>query len=117
MRSRKQHRKRPAFGLAHHHCPLATDSLHDGANVVHPLFERRRPWDPIGHPHAALVEEDQPRELREPLAIAAEGRQFPVDLEVGEGALRVDEIYGPLAEDAVRDVDIAAAREAHLRHR
>lgn len=116
MRGREQHRERPAFGLAHHCRPLTADSVHDGANVVHPLFERCRPRDPIGHPHATLVEEDEPRELRQPLAVAAECRQLPIDLEVGECALRVNKIDGPLADDAVGDVDIPAAREPDIRH-
>lgn len=110
---REQHRERPTFGFAHHRRLLAADSVHDGANVVHALFQGRRPRNPIGHAHSAHVEEDEPRELCKPLTVAAECRQLPVDLEVGVRALRVDEIDGPLADDAVGDVDLAAAREPH----
>ena len=76
----------------------------------------RRPRDAVGHPHAALVEEDQARELGEPLAEPPVRRELPCDLEMGVGALDVDEVERAVADDSVRDVDVAAAPEADLRH-
>ena len=47
-------------------------------DVVDLLLQRRRPGDAIRHAAAAPVEQDQPRERREPLVEAREDRQLPV---------------------------------------
>ena len=74
----------------------------------------RRARDAVRHAHAALVEEDQPRELAEPLAVAAELPAAPSRSPGACSALRVDEVDRAVADDAIGDVDVAAAREAHL---
>ena len=112
----EEDRERPALRLAHHGRALAADRVHHGADVVHSLLERRRAGHAVGHPHPALVEEDQPRELRQPLAVAPELREFPVDLQVRGRALRVHEVDRPVSDDAIGDVDVSAPGEAHLRH-
>ena len=116
MRRGEQHRERAAFRLAHHRGPLAADGVQDRADVVHPLLERRRAGDAVGHAHPALVEEDQARELGQALAVAPELRQLPADLEVREATLGVDEVDGPVADDAVGDVDVATASDLHIGH-
>ena len=118
LRTRRgeEDRERPALGLAHHGRALAADRVHHGADVVHSLLERGRARHPVGHSHPALVEEDQPRELRQPLAVAPELRELPEDLQVRVRTLRVHEVDRPVSDDAVCDVDVSAAGEAHLRH-
>ena len=48
-------------------CSLS-DDVHHGADVFHPLFERRqlREWDAVREAGAALVEKYQPRKRRQP---------------------------------------------------
>ncbi len=116
MRGSEEDRERPAFRLAHHGSPVAADRVHDRANVVHAHLERGGARDAVRHAHTPLVEQDQTCELREALAVSAELRQLPVDLEMRVGALHVDEVDGPVPDDAVRDVDVAAAREPDLGH-
>jgi hypothetical protein len=112
----EEHRERAALGLAHHRRTLASDRVHDRPDVVHALLERRRAWHAVRHSHPTLVEEAQPRELGEPLAVAPELRELPVDLEMRQGTLDVDEVDRPVADDAIGDVDVAAACEAHVGH-
>ena len=116
MRGCEEHGERAAFRLPHHGRALAADRVHDGANVVHSLLERGRTRNAVRHPHAALVEEDQPRELAEALAVPTELRELPADLQVRVRTLRVDEVDRAVAHDAVRDVDVAAPGEAHFGH-
>jgi hypothetical protein len=116
MRRGEMHCERGALGLAHHGGALAPRGVHDRPDVVHPLLEGRRSGHAVGHSHSTLVEEDQARELTQPLAVPSKLRQLPADLEMRVRALRVDQIDRPVADDAVRDVDVAAARESDLRH-
>ena len=116
MRSGEEHRERAAFRLAHHRGTLAADGVQNRSDVVHPLLERRRPGHAVGHAHPALVEEDQARELGHSLAVAPELRQLPADLEVRERALGVDEIDGPVPDDAVGDVHVAAPSDLYVGH-
>ncbi len=112
----EEHREGASLRLAHDRRALAPDRVHDRPDVVHSLLERGRTRHAVGHAHAALVEQDQPRELAEALAVAPELRQLPVHLEVRDRPLDVDEVDRPVAHDAVRDVDVAAAREADVAH-
>ena len=116
MRCREQHREWAALRLAHDGGSVASDRIHDRPNVVHSLLEGGRTRHAVRHAHSALVEEDQACELTQPLAVAPELRKLPVHLEVRHGALDVDEVDGSVADDAVRDVDVAAAREPDLGH-
>jgi hypothetical protein len=92
------------------------DGVHDGPNVVHPFLEGAGSRNPIGHAHAAFVEANQPRELGEPLAITAIGRQLPVRFEMGVGTLHVDEVDRSIAMDLIGDIQVAAAGELRVRH-
>ena len=66
---REEHRHRPAFGDADQRRALRAGGVHHGPHVVHPLLERADPRA-LGEAHAALVEQDQPRERRQLLAEA-----------------------------------------------
>ena len=116
MRGGEQDGERPALRLTEQRGAVAAGCVHDGLYVVHALLERGRAGHSVGHPHAALIEQDDPGELAEPLAVMPERGQFPVDLEVGVRALGVDEIDRSVADDPVGDVDAAAPREPHLAH-
>ncbi len=116
MSGSKEHCERAALGLAHDRSALASERVQERSDVVHALLERGRAGHAVGHAHSPLVEEDQPRELAQPLAVAAELWKLPEHLEVRDRALDVDEIDGSVADDAVGDVDITAAREADLGH-
>lgn len=74
------------------------------------------PGDAIRHAHAPLVEQDQAAELAEALAVPPERRQLPVDVQVRERALDVDEVDRAVADDAIRDIDVPARRESNLGH-
>ena len=67
-------------------------------------------------PMPRLSKRIEPRELAEPLAVPAELRELPADLQVRVGTLRVDEIDRAVAHDAVCDVDVAAPGKAHFGH-
>jgi hypothetical protein len=116
VRCREQHCERTTLRFAHDRCALASHGVHHRSDVVHPHLESGRSRDAVRHPHAAFVEEDQARKFRKPLAPPAVLRKLPGNLEVRVSALHVDEVDVPLADDAVCDVDVAAPREAHLRH-
>ena len=112
----EEHRERSALRLAHDRGTLAPDRVHDGADVVHALLERRRARDAVGHPEPALVEPDQTCELREALAPAAVLRKLPRDLQVRERTLDVHEVDRAVPDHVVRDVDAAAPHESDVRH-
>src|SRR5215210_40764 len=115
----EQHAHVPAFGMAEQGGVLGADRVHDGANVVHPLLERRQliVGDVVGEAGAALVEQDQARERREPPEEARQLRLLPHELDVRDPAGNVDEIERPLAHDLVGDVDVAASGVARLGRR
>ena len=74
-----------------------------------------RPPTAIGEPGPALVEEDQPREGREPAEEARVARLLPRQLEVGDPARDKDEVERAVADDLIGDVDVAAPGVARLR--
>ena len=95
--------------------PTPIRGVHHRPDIVHAHVERGAAGHAIGHAHAPLVEQDQPAELAEPLAVAAERRQLPVDVEVGERALDVDEVTGRRRRPGTR-CDVAAPREGDVGH-
>jgi phage terminase large subunit-like protein len=98
---------------------LGADAVHHGADVVHPLFQRRQlvGRDGIGHPGAALVEQDQARERGETLEAGGEVGQFPGELDVRDPAGHVDQVYWAVADDLVGDVDVPGLRVARVGRR
>jgi hypothetical protein len=67
VRRREQDRHRRAFRYAHQRRSLRAHGVHHGPDVVHPLLERHRLGEPVGHSSPALVEQDEPREPGETL--------------------------------------------------
>jgi hypothetical protein len=62
----------------------------------------------IRQPHAPLVEQDQPGEGGQLLAEPPGRGQLPHHIQVGERALRVDQVGRPVPEDLVGNMDGAA---------
>jgi hypothetical protein len=106
---REEHAHRPALRVAEERSRLASGSVHDRADVVHPRLEVGEADVAVGEPGAALVEADEPREGREPVEDARVGGMLAVDLEVREEARDEDEVERPVTRDGVRDVDVAAS--------
>ena len=92
--------------------PLGADGVHHGPHVVHPLLERRQSLDRhrIGQPGAALVEEDQPRERREPLGGTARTPARPRSARCARPSPDEHQVDRSVADDLVGDVDVAAPR-------
>ena len=93
---------------------LAPDRVHDRAQVVHPRFDREAARA-VREPDAAGVDDDEAPSLREPVAELGELRRLPERVEVGQEREQ-DEVRRPLADDLVRDRDVAAPRVADIRH-
>jgi len=110
-------RHRPSLGEPEQRRPLDLGSVEDGANVVDPLIHRHRHHHAVRHPGAPLVESDQSREGRERLVEPPRQSVLQLQLEMRHPAGDVDEVGGSIAEHLKRDVKIAAARIACLRHR
>ena len=108
---------RAALGDAHQRGPLRPDRVHDRADVVHPLLQDRQlvHGHPVGEPGAALVEDDQPCERREPPAKGRLERIVPGELDVRGPARHEHEVDGPVADHLVGDVDVAALGVPGLR--
>lgn len=66
MRRREQGVQVAALGRAEDSCPVRADRIEDGAQVVHPLLERREPivGHAVGETRSALIEQDQAQGLR-----------------------------------------------------
>jgi hypothetical protein len=86
--------------------------LHDRADVVDPFLEGRDPSRPVGHAGAALVEEDDPRELRHSVEHPGELRHVGPELLMRQAAGTPDHVRAG-APDGVRDVDVPALRVEH----
>ena len=69
---------------AHARRAIRSRRVHDGADVVHALLQRRRYGDRVGHAGAPLVEDDQPPEACDALAERDDGWVVPHDLEVAD---------------------------------
>ncbi|HEX3686397.1 MAG TPA: hypothetical protein VHU60_02335 [Gaiellaceae bacterium] len=109
VRRGEQHRHRAAFGDADQRRLLGAGGVQHSAHVLHPLLQRADP-DPLREPHAALVEQDQPRERGQLLAEAPVAGVLPQNAEVRDGAGDPDDVERTFAEHLVGDLDAAAAR-------
>jgi hypothetical protein len=107
---------RAAFRQAEQRRALAADGVHHGPDVVHALLERRRSIvrQRIGQAGPAFVDEDEPREAREPPKKARERRHFPRRLDVAHPTGDEHEI-GPVADHLICDVVRAVPGIARLR--
>jgi len=87
-----------------------TDRIEDGAHVVHARLERWKRAAQIGQAGSALVEQDQPEALREPVVETAPVRRLPRVDEVRDVVRDVDEVDVAAAHHLVGDRDAAAPR-------
>ena len=89
---------------------LRSDGVHDDGQVVHPLLERGQlvVRHPIGKAGAALVEDDEPGERREPFEEPRQVGLLPRQLDVGDPARDVHKIEWPLPDNLVGDMQVAA---------
>ena len=106
---------RPALRDSHQERAPRSSGVHDRHEVVHALFQRGELLHWIRETSAAPVEEDQPREARQPLEERAEGRLFPRILDVGDPTGNEHQIDVPMAYHLVGDVDVSAFRVSGLR--
>jgi hypothetical protein len=110
----EQHAHRAAVGDAEHGGALAAGGVHDGAHVVHALLERRDAPEPVGEPGAALVEQDEPAEAREPGQEMRQRRIVPGEVDVRDEPRHEDEIERPLAQHLIGDANLAAPGVARV---
>src|SRR6266540_2645648 len=64
----------------------------------------------IGQTGAALVEQDQPRERRQPLEEPRKRGLLPCELDVRNPAVHEHQVERPVADDLIRNIDVAASR-------
>jgi hypothetical protein len=107
---REHQAHRAAFGDAAEDGSLAARRVHHRADVVHTRLEVRDPRDAVGEARAALVEQDQPRERREPEVEARDRGLVPRQLDIGERPRRPDEVERAIPDRLERDRDVAALR-------
>src|SRR6516162_3100317 len=103
----EQDAHRPSFGAAEQRGTLGTGGIHHGADIVHPLFERRDAGHTIGEAGTALVEEDQPRERREATKEIRPLRHLPEQVDVGNEAGNKYEIERSAPDDLIGDPQLA----------
>jgi hypothetical protein len=115
IRPGEEHRERTALGHAEERRGLHSGRVHHRADVVHALGEAPEADVPVRESRAAFVEVDEPREPGEFLIEAPEGRHLPDQLEVGDEAGDEDDVDRAVADDGVRDVDVARLRVPDLR--
>ena len=107
--------RRARLGRADDHGALRADRVHNHLQVVDAPLQYRYVGDAVRQAGAALVEEDQPRERREPLEEVRGRGLFPPELDVRDEARDEDEIAPCVAERLVRDVDVVRHRVARRR--
>lgn len=86
------------------------DVIHDGPDVVHPLFERRKTprRRRVGQPYAVLVEGDDAAEGAEAVQEVSEARKLPSRLQVAEPDGDQHQVQRAATADLIGDVDVAA---------
>ncbi len=102
--------------------PLRADRVEHRPHVLHPRLEVRKERSAVGEAGTALVEQDQPERLREPFVERAPVPRLPVVDEVGEEVRHEHQVGRGIADDVVRDRDVAVpgrsgCRAASLRRR
>ena len=100
---------RPAFGDPEERRLPGARRVHHGAHVIHALLERRQVGigDPVGHPGAPLVEENQARKRGQAVQKAGDERILPLVLDVRDPAAHDDQVERRIAHDLVGDVHVA----------
>jgi hypothetical protein len=94
---------------------VGTCRRHHRPYVVHPLFERGKRANAIRETGPALVEQDDPGELRQAAKEPCERRLGPGAFQVRHPPHHENEIDRSVADGLVGDVHVAAARVTGLR--
>ena len=89
-------------------------TVHHRADVVHPRLECGHARDAVGQAGPAFVEHEESSVLGESEDVPDEERLLPRRQEVARYPSDEHEVHGTLADDLVRDVQIAAPRIPRL---
>ena len=93
---------------------LRVNCVHHGTDVVHPRLQRRHLPYRIREAASALVEEDGPGRLGEPLDVINEEGHIPSREQIGERAAHEDDVRVALPDDLVGDRNVAASRVVNV---
>lgn len=97
------------------HRTFGANRVENRTDVVHPRLEASQVARAVRKASSALVEQDQARERRQTLV-----ERLPIPVEPWKYEIRErgdeDEIHRPIADDLIRDRDIAAPRVMDIRH-
>ena len=115
MRGREHRRQAAPLERRKQHRLLGADRVDHRLEIVDLLLQGRRPGDPVGHATPAALEQDQPRERREPLEQEREGRQLPEQLDVRHIGRNEDDVERPFTGHLEGDLQITAVRVTSLR--
>jgi hypothetical protein len=90
--------------------------VHDGKDVVLHHLQSREVLgiEPVGQADTAPVQDGNPGERAQPGKHPPELGQLPVPVEVGDETRDAHQVDGSLAEDLIRDRDVAIVRVAHV---
>lgn len=94
---------------------LRADGVHHGLDVLDALLEGGNATNPVRESRAALVEEDQAREGRQPAQEPGIARLVPVLLDIRDPAGDVHEVDRAAPHHLVGDADLADLRVSCLR--
>ena len=94
--------------------PFEPDRVHDHADVVHPILDRAGAQRTVRQAGAALVEDHHSGELGQAIERRAGEQVVPVQLHVRHEPGHVDEVDGSIADDLVRNAQVAVLRELRL---
>ena len=115
---RQPQRDRAAERIAPQRGARAADRVEDGDRVAHLVLEARRRPDPLGQAGPAAIEQDEARERGVALEEAAQARQLPHVLDLGDPTRQEQQVERALADHLVGDAHVAAARvSGRGRHR
>ncbi len=105
---REQHRHLPALRQPEQRCPFRPSGVHDRAQVLHPVLERRRPLNRIRHAEAAAIEEDQSAEGGQPTKAVRNGGILPRHLDMRDIPEDRDQVERTIAHDLIGDVEVVS---------
>ena len=74
---------------------FGTDGIHNRANIIHPLFERRRVGYSVGQPLSSFIESNDPGELREATQKSSPPSQLMLEFNVRHETRDQNNIEGP----------------------
>jgi hypothetical protein len=108
MARREQSRQRAALGDPEDRRAVKTRSIHDRANIVHPLLERRRARDRVRHPRSPLIEHHDARERPQPAVEIGHQRLLPNHFQMTCEPRHHDQLNRPGAKHLIGDMHLTA---------